>query len=231
MSDDSAIPRHVGIIMDGNRRWAKQHGLPALKGHAKGQEILRQITHHAFEAGVKYLTVYAFSTENWRRAEEEVGYLMRQVAKALKTYTQEFVDGGVKIIFLGVRDDLPSSVRQAIEQAEAATATSTKSTLSICFNYGGQQEIVDATKTIVAEGIPAKDITPELIAAYLYAPDVPPVDLIIRTSGEQRLSNFMLWRASYSELIFTNTLWPDFTITEFDTMLTTYAQRQRRFGN
>lgn len=224
------VPKHVAIIMDGNRRWAKEHGVPSLRGHQKGQETLHRLTKYAFGHGVEYLSVYAFSTENWQRTQDEVGYLMRQVAKALTEYTDEFVAEGARIVFLGARDDLDAKVRNAIEQAEAATANNDKATLAVCFNYGGQQEIVDTTKALIGAGIPAADINPELFAQKLYQPDVPPIDLLIRTGGEQRLSNFMLWRAAYAELAFTDTLWPDFSDEEFAGHLADYAGRARRFG-
>lgn len=230
LSGDSAVPQHVGIIMDGNRRWAKEHGLPSLRGHAKGQQVLRQIAKHAFRSGVQYLTVYAFSTENWQRSQEEVGYLMKHVALALRKYTQEFVDGGVKIVFLGSRENLPKAVLAAITDTEVKTAGNTAATFAICLNYGGMQEIADATKQIIASGISAAEVTPEVLASYMYSPEIPPIDLVIRTSGEQRLSNFMLWRSAYSEFLFTDTKWPDFTPQEFDTLLAVYAQRSRRFG-
>ncbi len=225
-----AIPAHVGIIMDGNRRWAKAHNAPTLKGHMAGQQALHRLTRYAFEHGVQYLSVYAFSTENWQRAEDEVGYLMRQVAAALARYTDEFVADGVRIIFLGVRDNLDAKVRHAIEAAEAKTAGNDKATLAVCFNYGGQQEIVDATKSLLASNIQAADITPEVFSEHLYSSDLPQIDLLIRTGGEQRLSNFMLWRAAYAELAFTDTLWPDFSEAEFAQILDDYAQRARRFG-
>lgn len=230
MDKTNSVPNHIGIIMDGNRRWAKEQGLPTMKGHLQGQQTLRTIAQHAFKNGVKYLTVYAFSTENWRRTEEEVGYLMNQVARSLKKYLHEFVEAGIKIEFLGVRDDLPKTVLHAIEQAEAATSVNSQATLGICFNYGGQQEIVDATKAIIAEGLKPNDITADVFAQYLYAPDIPPIDLLIRTGGEQRLSNFMLWRLEYSELVFTPTYWPDFDGSELDEILAKYSERQRRFG-
>jgi len=227
---DQILPRHVGIIMDGNRRWARSHNLPTLKGHAKGQEVLREVAKHGFTRGVRYITVYAFSTENWRRAEEEVGYLMSQMQRALKKYADEFVENGIKIVFLGTREGLPKKVLAAIEEAEAKTSNGTKGTLGICFNYGGQLEIVDALKKIIAEGITGEDITPELLSAHLYGPELPPIDLVIRTSGEQRLSNFMLWRAAYSELYFTEKCWPDFTGADLDIAIEEYARRGRRFG-
>jgi undecaprenyl diphosphate synthase len=223
-------PKHVAIIMDGNRRWAKAHNVPTLRGHMKGQQTLHRLTRYAFEHGVEYLSVYAFSTENWRRTEKEVGYLMRQVAQALAKYTDEFVGQGVKIVFLGVRSDLDPKVLRAIELAEAATAANTKATLAVCFNYGGQQEIVDAAKALIDDNLATSDITPETFAQKLYQPDVPAIDLLIRTGGEQRLSNFMLWRAAYAELAFTDTLWPDFSDEEFAQLIAEYAARARRFG-
>lgn len=230
MSESAEIPQHIGIIMDGNRRWAKARGVPALKGHARGQEVLRKVARHGFEKGIRYITVYAFSTENWRRSEDEVGYLMSQLQRALKKYVGEFVDSGVKIIFLGAREGLSPKALAAIESAESQTAHGTKGTLGVCFNYGGQLEIADAVKKIIASGIIADDITPELINAYLYGPELPPIDLVIRTSGEQRLSNFMLWRAAYSELYFIDKYWPDFTGADLDEAIEVYVQRGRRFG-
>jgi len=229
-ADTSLVPHHIGIIMDGNRRWAKARGLPTLRGHAKGQQTLRTIAHRTFESGVRYLSVYAFSTENWQRSQDEVGYLMRHVSLALRKYLQEFIDGGVKVVFLGSRNGLEAAVIKAIDNAEAKTAHNDKATLAVCLNYGGQQEIVDATKALIGQGMAADIITPEVFAKYLYKPEVPPIDLLIRTSGDQRLSNFMLWRAAYSELMFTDTYWPDFSAKELDTMLSAYAERQRRFG-
>jgi undecaprenyl diphosphate synthase len=230
MSQEASIPTHVGIIMDGNRRWARERELDTSKGHAAGQKTLHRLLYHAFERGVKYFTVYAFSSENFQRSPDEVGYLMRQVTVALRKYAKELVDGGVKVVFLGSRDGLKPSVLKAIDFIEAATARNEKGVFSICFNYGGQLELTDAVRNIVNDGKAAEDITPETVAAHLYGPDVPPIDLMIRTGGEQRISNFMLWRVAYSELAFTRTLWPDFTDEEFDTILADYANRQRRFG-
>lgn len=227
---DQAVPEHVAIIMDGNRRWAREHNLPTLKGHQQGQQTLHRLTRYAFGRGVQYLTVYAFSTENWRRTEDEVGHLMRQVAAALRKYTDEFVADGVRIVFLGARDNLDAKVRREIEGAEAKTAKNDEATLAVCFNYGGQQEIVDATKAIMAKSVDPAELTPENFENYLYQPDIPPIDLLIRTGGEQRLSNFMLWRAAYAELAFTDTYWPDFSDEEFGRILDDYAARKRRFG-
>jgi undecaprenyl diphosphate synthase len=231
MTDNNqSIPRHVGIIMDGNRRWAKERGWLTVRGHRQGEQTLREAAHHIFDAGVEYLSVYAFSTENWQRAETEVSYLMRQVKIALKRYIDEFVDEGVRIRFLGVRDNLDKGVLQAIEQAETATAGNRKATLAICFNYGGQQEIVDAMKALLREGADPDTLDIETVTNKLYAPDIPPIDLLIRTSGEQRISNFMLWRAAYAELAFSELYWPDFSGEEFDRILKDYMTRGRRFG-
>lgn len=224
------VPSHIGIIMDGNRRWAQERGLPTKQGHTKGQEVLREISQAAFEQGVKYVSVYAFSSENWRRTEEEVGHLMLLLVRGVDKYMQEFNDAGVRILFIGQREGLDGKVLKAIEKAEKNTENNNKGTLVICFNYGGQQEIVDAAKKLVASGVSPEDVTEDAVAASLYAPEIPPVDLVIRTSGEQRLSNFMLWRAAYSEFYFIDKHWPDFTPEDIAQALEAYTERGRRFG-
>lgn len=224
------VPRHIGIIMDGNRRWAEERGLSAKEGHTKGQENLRVISQVAFEAGVKHVSVYAFSSENWRRTEEEVRHLMLLLVRGVDKYMQEFNEAGIRIIFVGQREDLDTKVVKAIEKAEENTKDNQKGTLVICFNYGGQQEIVDATKKIIADGILPEEITSDTLEAHLYSPEIPPVDLVIRTSGEQRLSNFMLWRAAYSEFYFVDKHWPDFAPEDLTQALQAYAERGRRFG-
>lgn len=224
------VPRHIGIIMDGNRRWAEKQGLPSKQGHTEGLEALRVVIKTAFELGVAYVSVYAFSTENWRRAEEEKGHLMMLLVRGVDKYLQDFDRAGIRIIFVGQRDRLDKKVIQAIERAEESTKHNNKGNLVICFNYGGQQEIVDAVKKIVASGVSSEAVTIDTIQAHLYAPEVPPLDLVIRTSGEQRLSNFMLWRAAYSELYFVDKLWPDFTPLDLQNALKAYAVRKRRFG-
>jgi undecaprenyl diphosphate synthase len=226
----SAVPQHIGIIMDGNRRWAKDHDLATRQGHARGQEVLRDIAQAAFESGVKYLSVYAFSTENWRRTEEEVGYLMRLLVKGVDMYMQEFNDAGIRVVFLGRRDNLDAKILRSIEKAEQNTKSNEKGTLAICFNYGGHQEIVDVARQIVANDHTVDDIDEQMIEKYLYGPEIPPIDLIIRTSGEQRLSNFMLWRAAYSELYFVDKHWPDFTAEDLRQAVDEYIHRGRRFG-
>ena len=231
MSGNSlAIPRHVGIIMDGNRRWAKARGLQPWHGHGEGQEALHRTARYMFQHGVTYMTVYAFSTENWKRSQEEVGYLMRHVSLAVKQYTSEFEREGTRVVFLGARGNLPKSVRKAIDEAAARTERNTHATLGVCFNYGGQLEVADAVRNILRAGVTPEQVTPELIAQHVYAPELPPIDLVIRTGGEERLSNFMLWRAAYAELYFTDILWPDFDEAASQAALDEYARRQRRFG-
>lgn len=224
------VPRHIGFVMDGNRRWARARKLPTLMGHKKGQDVLRELLHEVYGRGVKYVSVYAFSTENWSRESAEVGYLMKQVVKGLEKYIDEFHEAGVKVAFLGRRNDLPEVVGRAIERAEEKTRSNTKAMLGICFNYGGQAELVDAYKKIVQSGVDSEGITEELISANLYYPEMPPCDLIVRTSGEQRLSNFMLWRSAYSELLFLNKNWPDMTKQDVTDILEEYEKRSRRFG-
>lgn len=224
------VPQHVGFIMDGNRRWAKARGLATLEGHAAGQLVLHDVTKYAIEQGVKYVSAYAFSTENWTRTKAEVHYLMTQVSKALRHYIQEFIDNDIRIIIVGNREGLSKTVVRSIEAAETRTAHCQRATAAICFNYGGHQEIIDAAKKIIEKGVTAEALTVDHFNAELYQPDLPPIDLVVRTSGEKRLSNFMLWRAAYSELIFRDEPWPDFTVDSLKECLLEYSQRQRRFG-
>lgn len=227
MSDSTSLPAHVGIILDGNRRWAQSQGLPSLEGHRQGAEVFKEITQHAFDKGIKFVSAYVFSNENWQRSEEEVGYLMDLVVKAVEKYMSEFHERGIKVVILGRRDGLRRKVLKAITQVEETTGNNTNGTLALCFNYGGQNEIADAASSLASEG---KEITPESISQAVYHPEVPELDLIIRTSGEQRLSGFMLWRSSYAELYFTKTLWPAFTKADFDLAIQDYQDRSRRFG-
>lgn len=224
---DVTLPQHVGIILDGNRRWAKQQGLPALEGHRRGSAVFKDIALHAFECGVHNVTAYVFSHENWERTDEEVGYLMQLVIKAVEQYLNEFEERGIKLVILGRRDGLRQKVLNAIKRAEDKTKDNTKGTLALCFNYGGRQEIVDAAQQVVDAG---NSLTPQSISSALYQPEVPDLDLVIRTSGEQRLSGFMLWRAAYAELYFSDKMWPAFTAADFDEALQAYADRERRFG-
>jgi undecaprenyl diphosphate synthase len=226
----NSIPKHVGFIMDGNRRWAKGRGMPALEGHVHGQEALRTVSRALFEQGVEYVSAYAFSTENWQRTKEEVGFLMKLVHRAVDTYLHEFHDENIRLVVLGTREGLGEDIIASIDHAEEKTRHNTKGTLALCFNYGGQQEIVDAFKKIAATGTPHDKITAEAINEHLYAPEVPSIDIIVRTSGEQRLSNFMLWRAAYSELMFIKKYWPDMTKQDASSIIDEYSRRKRRFG-
>lgn len=230
MANNEAIPRHLGIILDGNRRWARAKGLPTLEGHRRGAEVFKEIVFAAFERDIKYVTGYIFSSENRNRAEEEVGYLMNLVVKAVQSYLKEFQERGLRIVVIGSREGLSDKVLEAIDRAEQATANNTGATLSLCFNYGGREEIVDAIKRMMQDGINHDDLDSATVEKYLYQPEIPSIDLIIRTSGEQRLSNFMLWRAAYSEFIFFDKHWPDFDVADLDKALSEYANRNRRFG-
>ncbi len=221
------IPSHVGLILDGNRRWAKKQGLPVLEGHRRGSEVLKSIALHAFESGVSYLSAYVFSEENWQRKEEEVGYLMNLVIRAVEEYLDEFHERGVKVVILGRREGLRQRVLKAIARTEEMTKANTQGTLALCLNYGGKQEVVDAANNVISKG---DELSVDTIDQALYSPEIPPLDLIIRTSGEKRLSGFMLWRSPYAELNFSTTLWPDYTEAEFDKALSDYSSRQRRFG-
>lgn len=223
-------PVHIGYIIDGNRRWAKEHGLPTYEGHLAGYNAIQDVARATLNAGIKYMTVYIFSTENWKRSEDEVGGLIGLVLKMLTADLHFFIEEDVKLVILGTRDGLSQKIIDAIENAEAKTADGQAGTLALCFNYGGQIEIADAVKKIVQSGVKASEITPELISENLYYPEVPPCDLIVRTSGEQRLSNFMLWRAAYSEFIFMDKNWPDMTKDDVSAIIDEYANRNRRFG-
>jgi undecaprenyl diphosphate synthase len=224
------IPLHVGYIVDGNRRWAKTHGLPAYEGHLAGYNVLQDVLIETLDQGVKYASAYVFSTENWKRSQDEVGRLMGLVLKLLTADLPKLQERNVRLRVIGSRENVSDKIQKAIDEAEAATSDNTAGTLALCFNYGGQQEIIDAVKEIVSSGITADEVTPELIADHLYAPDIPLCDLIVRTSGEQRLSNFMLWRSAYSELMFLEKNWPDMTKQDVADILEQYKNRGRRFG-
>ncbi|MBW3537964.1 di-trans,poly-cis-decaprenylcistransferase [Candidatus Parcubacteria bacterium] len=226
----AGLPRHLGIILDGNRRWAKNHGLPQLEGHRRGYEILKDIGELAIGKGIEYFSAYVFSTENWRRSREEVGYLMNLLYWVATHEVDEMNRKNLRVRFLGSKSRLSPKILTAIEKAEARTAANTKGTVAFCLNYGGQLEIAEAVGKMLADEVPAEDVTVEKISSYLYAPDIPPLDLVIRTSGEQRLSNFMLWRAAYAELYFTSKHWPDFAAADLEAALADYASRRRRFG-
>lgn len=223
-------PRHVAIIMDGNGRWAKQRGMPRSAGHRQGTENLRTIIRAAVEFGVEILTIYAFSTENWNRPMREVQLLLRILEMVIDRELTELHGEGVQIRHIGELEGIPPRLQQKVTQACARTKNNTRLILNVAFNYGGRDEIVHAVQQIVDDGIPATDITEELISKYLYTGGLPDPDLIIRTSGEFRVSNFLIWQGSYAEYYYTDVLWPDFGREEFYAALQDYSGRQRRFG-
>ncbi len=227
MTHDPSIPYHVAIVMDGNGRWAKSHFLPRLVGHRQGVEVLCQMVRWAQQRDVRVLTVFAFSSENWRRPPDEVSGLMSLVIKALSSYVPEMCHHGVRIHFPGQRSTLASEVQQALQQAEDDTVGNDRLVLNICFNYGGRWDMVQAAQALAARG---EAITEQSLSQALALSHVPDPDLLIRTGGEQRLSNFLLWQAAYTELFFSNKWWPEFDEAEFDRALLAYAQRERRFG-
>ncbi|TAL14889.1 di-trans,poly-cis-decaprenylcistransferase [Patescibacteria group bacterium] len=230
MTDEVVLPRHIGFIIDGNRRWAKKHGLPAYEGHLAGYDALKDVVVNTANAGVKFISLYTFSTENWNRAKEEVSNLMGLMMRLFKTDVHLLLENDLRLVVLGSRDKLPKKMCDAIDSVERQTAHCQKSTVAVCFNYGGQQEVVTAIKNIIEQKIDPDSITPELITKNLYHPEVPEVDLIVRTSGEKRLSNFMLWRSPYSELLFLDKFWPDMKKADVTDILDEYSKRHRRFG-
>jgi undecaprenyl diphosphate synthase len=224
------VPSHVAIIMDGNGRWAKQRNLPRLAGHKAGTNNIHRIIKFLADHGVKNVTVYVFSTENWSRPSQEVRGLMRLIEESIDREVQSLHADGIRLLHIGrsarVSQRLQNKVRQAIE----LTKNNTKLTVCIAFNYGGRSEIVNAVKRIIQDGIPSEEIDETLVAKYLYTADLPDPDLIIRTGGEMRISNFLLWQAAYSEYYITQTLWPDFGPQEMEQALADFSDRERRFG-
>ena len=233
--DLTRIPRHVGIVMDGNGRWAKQRGLPRTEGHKMGEEALFDTVEGALEIGLEWLTVYGFSTENWRRPRDEVRFLMNFNRSLLRRRRDELHERGVRIVFTGRRDwRVPRGVLKEMQEAEELTHANTRMTLNIAFNYGGRTEIVDAVRRLLADhdagDLRGDRLSIDSIAARLYRPDMPDPDLVIRTSGEQRTSNFLLWQAAYAELWFTPVLWPDFNRDHLFEAIRDFQKRNRRFG-
>ena len=224
------LPHHVAIIMDGNRRWARRHHLTELEGHAAGVEAIRALLRHVVRRGVPMLSLYAFSRENWARSDEEVAGLFGLLEQAIRSETEELAEQGVRIRLLGRMDELPPETRRSIEQALAATAGGTRLQLNIAFNYAGRTELVDAFRRLAASAVPADQIDEEAIAGALYTAGMPDPDLVIRTGGEQRLSNFLIWQSAYAEFYSSPLLWPDFGPTAFDHALLEFARRTRRFG-
>ena len=233
--ETKAIPRHVAIIMDGNGRWAKARGLPRIRGHHVGADSVRAILLACQKFGVEYLTLYAFSSENWVRPRAEVTGLMSLLRRFLRQQAHELHERRVRLRVIGHIQDLPAVVREELEKVMAETAHYTGGHLILALSYGGRQELVDATRAIAGEVAGGKlkpsEITEKTIASHLYLPDVPDPDFMIRTSGEMRISNFLLWQLSYAELYVTDVLWPDFREEEFKAALDEYGRRHRRFGN
>lgn len=228
------VPANLGIIMDGNGRWAKKRGLPRQAGHVTGAQVFRKITKYCEKCGVKFLTVYAFSTENWRRPQEEVDAIMNLLRQYLKESLADFQQENIVVRFIGNREELAEDIRTLIVEAEQSTAHKTGMTLNIALNYGGQQEIAAAARKLaqqVAAGqLNADAIDEAMLEKALYTEDQPPVDLILRPSGEYRLSNFLIWQSAYAEYVFMDVLWPDFKEEDLERAFEEYARRDRRFG-
>jgi undecaprenyl diphosphate synthase len=225
------IPRHVAIIMDGNGRWAANRGLPRLAGHEQGTSNIRRITEAAGALGIQYLTLWAFSTENWSRPEEEVSGIVRLLGETLDRELDELHRQGAQLRHIGSLSGLPESMQAAINDAIELTRNNNRLVLTLAFDYGGRQELIAAIRRIVADGVPAERIDDDLISRYLFTSDLPDPDLIIRTSGEYRLSNFLVWQSAYSELYFSPVLWPEFGPEDLEEAVRDFSRRERRFGN
>ena len=231
---EARIPRHVAIIMDGNGRWAARHGVERVEGHRKGAFAVKQLVENLADTGIEYVTLYAFSTENWKRSKEEVDALMELLCEFIDANLNIMLEKGLRLLATGRIDGLPEKSRERLKLAIAKTASNTRATLILALNYGGRAEIVDAAKKIASE-VAAETLRPDeidetLFAKNLYLPEIPDPDLLIRTSGELRLSNFLLWELSYSEIYVTDTLWPDFDKAELEKAIAAYGTRNRRFG-
>ncbi len=224
------IPRHVAIIMDGNGRWARRRGWNRIRGHREGIESVRSVVRAARNAGVRYLTLFAFSSENWRRPPREVRALMGLLRRFLRAEVPELKGNGVRVRAIGELDRLPPHAREALAWAEEETRHCRRMDLILALSYGGRAEILHAVRSLLREGVPAGELDEDRFRRHLYAPDVPDPDLLIRTSGEMRISNFLLWQLAYTELYVTEVLWPEFREAEFRKALEDYARRERRFG-
>jgi undecaprenyl diphosphate synthase len=224
------LPQHVAIIMDGNGRWANERGLPRLLGHRAGTDNVRTVLEASVEFGIRFLTIYAFSTENWNRPTDEVSGLFDIMAEVIRSETEELHRNGVCVKHVGRLEGLPPPLVDALREATALTHENNRLVLNVAFNYGGRAELVDAVRRIIQDKVACESVDEDLINKYLYSVGQPDPDLIIRTAGEMRLSNFLIWQSAYSEYYFTNTYWPDFGREEFRQALATYARRKRRFG-
>lgn len=227
---EAVVPRHVAIIMDGNRRWARERGLPESRGHSAGVEAIRPIVEHSVEIGVEILTIYAFSRENWSRTDDEVSLLMGLLESAIRDETPRLAEQGVRVRVLGRIDELAEGTRRAIDDGIRATEHGARMTLNVAFNYSSRTEIVDAVRGLIAEGADPAAVTEEAVTARLYTAGLPDPDFLIRTGGDQRISNFLLWQAAYAELYFCDRYWPDFDRAAYAEALADFAQRTRRFG-
>nr|WP_318680547.1 polyprenyl diphosphate synthase [uncultured Treponema sp.] len=228
---NSTPPSHVGFIMDGNGRWAQKRGLARTAGHKEGLEVAKRIVKACVDMGIKYVTLYTFSTENWKRAQEEVGYLMGLIRGHLRAEFQFYKDNGIKIEHIGDLSGLPKDVQNEIIKAKEDTAAFTGLTVVLAINYGGRDEIIRSVKKIIDSGIKSQNITEKLISDNFDVPELPDVDFLIRTGGEKRLSNFLLWHCAYAEFLFTDTLWPDYSTEELKNNINEFYKRTRRFGD
>jgi undecaprenyl diphosphate synthase len=227
---EAAAPRHVAIIADGNRRWARDRGLPVLAGHVQGIEAIRPSVRRARDRGVSTLSVYTFSTENWSRPGEEVTGLFGLIDGAVRQYTDELIEEGVRVRVIGRLHEAPADVQRSIRNAEERTQAGARLDLNICFNYSGRAEIVDAARELIAARVDPESVDEAHFATHLYTAGQPDVDLLIRTGGDVRTSNFLIWQAAYAELVFCPKYWPEFTPEDFDEALADFARRERRFG-
>lgn len=228
--EHTAFPRHIGVILDGNRRWAKEHGKTSLEGHKAGYDALVRFTEAAFNKGIVFVSVYVFSTENWNRKADEVAYLMDMALKVFKKDIARLHKQGIRVLWLGTKERLSEKHLKAISEAVELTKNNVKGTLCFCFNYGGTQEIIDGVRKFIDSGKEVDDLNVNSFRGYLYEPEVPDLDIVVRTSGEERISNFMLWRAAYAEMYFVKKHWPDFNDNDVDLIIEEYQSRQRRFG-
>jgi undecaprenyl diphosphate synthase len=224
------VAQSVAIIMDGNGRWASRRGLPPAAGHDAGARLVRRIVEESIDVGIEHLSIFAFSTENWSRPPDEVDALMRIFTETIERELPDLVEQGVRVRFIGRRDRAPEALRQRMASMEDRTELNTRLNLWVAFDYGGRAELVEATRRIVESGVEPNEIDENVFAANLYAPELPDPDLLIRTSGELRISNFLLWQLAYSELVFVDKLWPDFDERDLRVALAEYASRRRRFG-
>lgn len=231
---NTIVPNHLGFIVDGNRRWAKEHGLPSSEGHRRGYEVLKKVAYVCKDRGIEYMSAYIFSSENWGRSADEVGYLMKLFLFAFRHDMRKFIDDGFRIVFLGRRDRVSQEILDIVNEAETESAGNSDATLAIHFNYGGHAEIIDAAKHLAADvksgRVDLADVSDENFSQYLYHPELPEIDLMVRTSGEKRVSGFSLWRIAYSELMFLDKKWPDMTEADIDNIIAEYSRRNRRFG-